>query len=214
MAVGLAALSGALAVGNDAQAQIVNVPVNPGNGIGITPGGTTFNNYPNYAFGPGNAAQISFSIFKTGSTVKSYLRNAGTHVFQLAVSTTSQKPENYQVGSYVSGNLSAGSTWKSLPALLSSFKFPVSVSATKSFDLAFRFSTTPGNFDYGWIGIQSVNADGGGYAHITQIQYDASGNPIEIPEPASASLLAMGAMAMGARGVRRMKQARAAKKAA
>ena len=221
VAAGMATLTGAMAVGHDADAQIVNVTI-PSNYTAIKPGGANYINNRFVTFGPANSVYFSFGSYghKSGSTYQTYLRGAGPFGISFVAKSTNGVASSYLIGSVVSASAGAGFIWKAAPVLVSSFTLKSLTPGSGTYYEAFRFGTDATHFDYGWIGVKSITGTSSGSLQITAIAYAQNGNPItvgqttDIPEPASASLLAMGAMALGARGVRRMKKAQAALKKA
>ncbi len=97
--------------------------------------------------------------------------------------------------------------WRNLPGGTAT---PGAVNGPGSFTdkyIAFRFQDTDaGNADrYGWVGLSmTVDANTGPDVTVRDWAYDDSGEKIQlgaVPEPSSAALLALGALALG--GVRR-----------
>jgi PEP-CTERM motif len=84
--------------------------------------------------------------------------------------------------------------------------------------IAFTFSPTVGTTDYGYIAGTLTDGTFAGLAfNIQSIAYDDTGVRIAmgaVPEPSSLVLSAIGALVMGAAGVRKWKQDKAAAKAA
>ena len=207
----MAALSGALAIGTDAQAQIVATDVSGDGSTGFI--NRIAKPAVTYVFGPNNSLHLKLGYLAGGSTFDGYLREQGTAVaFSVASSSAVVKE---QKGTLVGKNLPAGSyAWADTRLLLGTG------SSSKSTGyFIFRFSVGSG-YDYGWAeySYQAVS-ESSANLKLTEIAYAENGASIpvgdtSIPEPTSASLLAMGAMAMGARGVRRMRRARAAAKKA
>jgi len=81
--------------------------------------------------------------------------------------------------------------------------------------LPFRFkdSTQANAFRYGWAEVSLFNGNlsstEGPEVTIFRYAYDTSGNQLptgQVPEPNSISLLALGALALGAKGVRSWKR--------
>ena len=153
--------------------------------------------------------------------MKAYLRAGGTAqpTVQFVVNSKTGFASNYSTSSIISGNIGTGFSWKTGSTLLGSRKLlPIAASGGSSY-LAFRFATGLSTFDYGWAALHTYVSDSFISVNLRSAAFAENGGPIypgqtSIPEPASASLLAMGAMALGARGVRRMKKAQAKMKSA
>jgi len=86
----------------------------------------------------------------------------------------------------------------------------------------FRFTTAAGLTDYGWVQLSySVGTDPGSGPDLTIIDYawNNSGALLPagdtgVPEPSTAGLMGLGALALGAAGLRRWRKSRQAAKAA
>ena len=231
VAIGVAALSGALAVGTDAQAQIVTQTLPDLGFISITTNGTSAPVAANapliYHFGPANALTLSLAYAIGGSgSFEGYLRTAAPTGDKFSLLTTNQsRPQNltFSVGTAISAALAGVKeqwTPKGTSVQYSSGGSKTTFSTVPAYTSysVFRFSTGSG-FNYGWAEYSASSTTNVFKLKLLEIAYAQNGGPISvgetsIPEPASASLLAMGAMAMGARGVRRMKKAQAKMKSA
>ena len=217
LAAGVATLTGAMAVGHDADAQIVNVTVGT-NFTRVTQGGLSTNN-ATINFGPGC---IGFGSFHPlgGSHYNSSLRGSAPFGISFVVQGVTSEVSSYSAGSVVSANAGVNYFWEPAPRVVAAFTLNSLTPGSHKIYEAFRFGTDASHYDYGWLGVKSFNGIGSRSLVITSIAYAENGASIlagqttDIPEPASASLLAMGAMALGARGVRRLKKAQAALKKA
>jgi hypothetical protein len=150
--------------------------------------------------------------------------NFHTHIIATPVSSSRRITGQQQAG-YVRlktqasffAMADAGKTWNQVVAATYSNGFAaaanyyrVSPGSYNDKYLLFRFkdSTQAGNpFRYGWVEISLANPLGGngpdiaieGYAYETTGAFLASG---QVPEPSAPALLALGAMALGAKGLR------------
>jgi hypothetical protein len=167
---------------------------------------------------PGNA-QLGFTAHKIGTFSVTSIRSItggkrGSGYLQFKASMVTQPLLWNQIGG----------------SALSAAKFAQALSTTHSPNgygalyLAFEFkdSSQAGSpMRYGWAGISLANGDtggGGNYPRLTVSgwAYDTTGAQIpmglkaSVPEPGSMTLLALGALTLGARGVRSWRRNRAA----
>jgi hypothetical protein len=86
-------------------------------------------------------------------------------------------------------------------------------------DYGFEFVSSTGTMDFGWFSGSNTSVDGVFGFYIQDVAVADDGNPViigttqvasDVPEPASASLLLLGAMVTGAAGMRRFKRNRPA----
>jgi len=84
---------------------------------------------------------------------------------------------------------------------------------------AFQFKDANGQVDYGWLQatLNDVSSPQDIPVTITQYAYDTSGNPLDtgstlssVPEPTSTALAGLGALVLGAAGIRRWRKAKQA----
>jgi hypothetical protein len=86
-------------------------------------------------------------------------------------------------------------------------------------DYGFEFLSSTNTMDFGWFSGSNTSVDGVFGFYIQDVAIADDGNPViigttqvasDVPEPASASLLLLGAMVTGAAGMRRFKRNRPA----
>ncbi len=135
----------------------------------------------------------------------------GTQVARVLVGT-SQLPNS-------SGGFTATNIYSTKVSPYTNFAFATTY-ANKYFPFRFRDSTRDGQWTYGWIEASLTAQSDPSNVSVKIISYawEPDGHQLmmgelpsdAIPEPASAGLMALGAMVLGARGVRRWKQSRQA----
>ncbi|HEV3079390.1 MAG TPA: PEP-CTERM sorting domain-containing protein [Gemmataceae bacterium] len=94
---------------------------------------------------------------------------------------------------------------------------PIGPSSYTDRYFAFQFKDAGGQVDYGWLQatLNNVSSPQDIPVTITQYAYDTSGNPLPmgsitsaVPEPTSTALAGLGALVLGAVGVRRWRKAK------
>ena len=149
------------------------------------------------------ATSISYSKIITAGQKAGYVRIKTSHSFVVPAS--------------------AGKTWDQVPGVGSifgtvatAFYFGHSPGSYNNKFLSFRFkdSTLAGSpLRYGWIEVSLSNPSNGGDPNVTIFgyAYDNTGAQLPagaVPEPAPMGLLALGALALGAKGLRSWRRAR------
>lgn len=212
----LALASGSIAMPQTGQADIIYTD------LSSSPVAVNYNSTPFWFSVPGTA-QVGF--FGRQATVTTTYLSVLTYKYRLVMAGDQQ-----QVAGGVGGNgnlvqhLASGATWDQPAGLF--YNMPVAFASdgggaspnsgynNRYLAWFFRDSTQGNAFRYGWAEYNLSVAGyfaGGPTVTVLRYAYDDSGakptmGQLPVPEPSSGALLALGAMALGSRGLRKWRQ--------
>jgi hypothetical protein len=216
----LALATGAVAMPQGAEADIIYQ--NLGAGVHVRP--VTADHY--YFVGLPGTIKVGFTAHShfthTTFSVRKYYKTVNLRKITQSGTANSMHVQVDFAGDGLAKRLNKGASWNAAPTSLAAGSGIAQANRSnhapdtfdhKYFAWEFTDSTSSGALRYGWIEASLVNStlvgnSGGPDLTVFGYAWDTTGAKLSMgttqaPEPSSAALLALGAMALGARGVRR-----------